>query len=160
KLKLNGATLRAGNVDRAEPYTSPVACQDEAHRHYHNALIWGENLTNVAIEGPGTLDGAGLEMELEKMIAIKSSSQLLFQNLTQRNTGHFAYLLADCHHVTMANLTIRPTRDGVDLMECTDVNAHDLNITGGPDDAFVLKSDCIFGKPLPTDNITVTNASF
>ena len=45
-------------------------------------------------------------------------------------------------------------------MECTDVNAHDLNITGGPDDAFVLKSDCIFGKPLLTDNITVTNSTF
>jgi hypothetical protein len=32
----------------------------------------------------------------------------------------------------MAKLTIKPSRDGVDLMECTDVNAHDLTITGGP----------------------------
>jgi len=45
-------------------------------------------------------------------------------------------------------------------MECTDVNAHDLTITGGPDDAFALKSDCTMGKPLPTDNITVTSSTF
>ena len=80
------------------------------------------------------------------MIAIKSSSVMLFENLTQRNTGHFAYLLTDCHHITMAKLTIRPSRDGVDLMQCTNVNAHDLNITGGPDDAFALKSDCSLGQ--------------
>jgi polygalacturonase len=161
KLQLGGATLRAaGGIDAPEPYTSPLACQDEAHRHYHNALLWGENLTNVAIVGPGTLDGPSLDAELGKLIAIKSSSNLLFEDLTQTNTAHFAYLLADCHHITMAKLNIRPDRDGVDLMECTDVNAHDLTITGGPDDAFALKSDCIFGKPLLTDNITVTNATF
>jgi hypothetical protein len=85
---------------------------------------------------------------------------MLFENFNHTNTGHFAYLLTDCHHITMAKLTIKPSRDGVDLMECTDVNAHDLTITGGPDDAFALKSDCTMGKPLPTDNITVTNSTF
>ena len=100
-----------------------------AQRH-----VLGENLTNVAIVGPGTLDGVGLDGEFQKMIAIKSSTGLLFDNLTQRNTGHFGYLLTDCHHITLSRLTIRPTRDGVNLMECTNVNAHDLQITGGPDD--------------------------
>jgi polygalacturonase len=161
KLALNGATIRTtGNVDPPEPYPSPLVCQDQAHRSYRNAMIRGENLTNIAIVGPGTLDGAGLEMELERMIAIKSSSVMLFENLTQRNTAHFAYILADCHHITMRQLNIRPTRDGVNLMECTDVHAHDLNITGGPDDAFALKSDCYFGKPLVTDNITIRDSTF
>jgi len=159
KLQLNGATLRATNaIDPPEPYTSPIRCQDEGHSHWHNALLWGENLTNVAIVG-GTLDGAGLDTEYQKMIAIKSSSNLLFEDLTQRNTGHFGYLLTDCHHITMSKLNIRPSRDGVNLMQCTNVNAHDLNITGGPDDAFALKSDCSVGKVLPTENITVTNAT-
>src|SRR5205085_400545 len=94
-----------------------------------------------------------------KMIAFKSSSVMQFEDLNQSGTGHFAYLLTDCHDITMAKLTIHPNRDGVDLMQCSNVNAHDLNITGGPDDAFALKSDCTIGKPIVTDNVTVTNST-
>jgi hypothetical protein len=159
RLDLTGVTLRSsGAIDEPEPYTSPVACQDEGHRHWHNALIWGENLTNVAIVGAGTLDGAGLAHNGQKMIAFKSSRLLQFEGFQQIHTGHFAYLLTDCHDVTLARLTIHPSRDGVDLMECTNVNAHDLEITGGGDDAFAIKSDCAMGRPLITDNITIANS--
>jgi hypothetical protein len=159
KLFLNGATLRGAGTDAAEPYTTPIACQDEGHRHWHNAMIWGEDVTNVAVVGPGKLDGGGLDSNNQKMIALKSSSVMLFDNFDQSGTGHFAYLLTDCHHITMSKLTVHPSRDGVDLMQCTDVNAHDLSITGGPDDAFALKSDCTIGKALPTTNVTVTNST-
>ena len=159
RLALNGATLRSdGTTDEAEPYTIPFACQDEGHRHWHDALLWGENLENIAIVGPGTLDGAGLNRNLQKLIALKSSKVMLFEGLSHLNTGHFGYLLTDCHHITMAKLQMRPSRDGVDLMECTNVNAHDLNITGGPDDAFALKNDCALGQPLVTDNVTVSDS--
>jgi polygalacturonase len=161
KLQLNGATLRAnGNIDPAEPYTTPITCQDEGHSHWRNALLWGENLTNIAIVGPGTLDGRGLDTELQKMISLKLSSVMMFEDLNQVNTGHFAYLLTDCHHITMSKLKIRPSRDGVDLMQCTNVNAHDLDITGGPDDAFALKNDCSIGKQGITDNVTVRDSTF
>ena len=159
KLALNGATLRGAGTDGAEPYTTPIACQDEGHRHWHNAMIWGENVQNVAVVGPGKLDGGGLDSNNQKMIALKSSSVMLFDNFEQSGTGHFAYLLTDCHHITMSKLTVHPSRDGVDLMQCTDVNAHDLTITGGPDDAFALKSDCTIGKALPTTNITVRDST-
>jgi polygalacturonase len=159
KLELHGATLRSnGAIDPGEPYTAPVMCQDDGHNHWHNALLWGENLTNVAIVGPGQLDGQGIDRNHQKLIALKSSRVLLFEGLDHVNTGHFAYLLTDCHDITMAKLTMRPSRDGVDLMECTNVNAHDLRITDGVDDAFALKNDCALGKPLPTDNVTVADS--
>jgi polygalacturonase len=122
-------------------------------------MIWGEDVQNVAIVGPGKLEGGGLDSNNQKMIALKSSSVMLFENFEQSGTGHFAYLLTDCHHITMSKLTVHPSRDGVDLMQCTDVNAHDLTITGGPDDAFALKSDCTIGKALPTSNITVRDST-
>ncbi len=34
--------------------------QDFGHSHWHNSLIWGENVHDVAIIGPGTIDGLGL----------------------------------------------------------------------------------------------------
>jgi hypothetical protein len=160
KLALNGASLKgSGNTDAGEPYTSPIACQDEGHRHWHNALIWGENITNIAVVGPGSIDGGGLDANNQKQIALKSSSVMLFDNLNQSSTGHFGYLLTDCKDITMSKLTMHPSRDGVDLMQCSNVNAHDLSITGGGDDAFALKSDCTLGKAIVSDNITVTNAT-
>src|SRR5713226_245972 len=34
--------------------------QDFGHSHWHNSLIWGENLSNVSILGPGMIWGKGL----------------------------------------------------------------------------------------------------
>jgi polygalacturonase len=161
KLALNGATLRGtGKTDDPEPYTTPIACQDEGHRHFRNALIWGERVTNVAIVGPGTIDGGGLDSNMQKQIALRYSTVMLFENFTQVDTGHFAYLLTDCQDITMSRLTMHPRRDGVDLMQCSNVNAHDLTITGGGDDAFALKSDCTSGKQVLSDNITVRDSTF
>jgi polygalacturonase len=59
----NGATIRAaGTTDKGEydpPETFGFAdqYQDFGHTHWHNSLIWGENIYNVAILGPGTIDG-------------------------------------------------------------------------------------------------------
>jgi polygalacturonase len=33
---------------------------DFGHTHWHNSLIWGENLENISIAGPGTIFGRGL----------------------------------------------------------------------------------------------------
>ncbi len=34
--------------------------EDFGHSHWHNSLIWGENLQNITIEGFGRIDGKGL----------------------------------------------------------------------------------------------------
>jgi polygalacturonase len=34
--------------------------QDFGHSHWHNSLIWGENLENISILGPGLIYGKGL----------------------------------------------------------------------------------------------------
>lgn len=34
--------------------------QDFGHTHWHNSLIWGDGLTNIAIVGPGRIYGMGL----------------------------------------------------------------------------------------------------
>ncbi len=48
-----------GRYDDPEPGAGN-AFQDFGHSHWHNSLIWGENLENVSILGPGTIDGKGL----------------------------------------------------------------------------------------------------
>ena len=62
-----GATLLAatpsaalGGYDAPEPneWGDQHQYQDFGHSHWHNSLIWGENLENVAIIGPGRIDGS------------------------------------------------------------------------------------------------------
>lgn len=63
-----GATLLAadppaegepGGYDPPEPNEFDKY-QDFGHSHWHNSLIWGENLENVSILGPGRIFGRGL----------------------------------------------------------------------------------------------------
>jgi polygalacturonase len=61
-----GATLIAatpapgfGAYDAAEP-NAWDAYQDFGHSHWHNSLIWGEDLEEIAILGPGRIHGKGL----------------------------------------------------------------------------------------------------
>jgi polygalacturonase len=60
-----GATLLAATIndtdryDLAEPNPNDKY-QDFGHSHFHNSLIWGENVENVAILGPGRIWGEGL----------------------------------------------------------------------------------------------------
>jgi polygalacturonase len=48
-----------GQYDPAEP-NQWDAYQDFGHSHWHNSLIWGEDLENVSITGPGRIWGRGL----------------------------------------------------------------------------------------------------
>jgi polygalacturonase len=61
-----GATLLAatpsaalGGYDAPEPneWGDKLQYQDFGHSHWHNSLIWGENLENVSITGSGRIDG-------------------------------------------------------------------------------------------------------
>ena len=63
-----GATLLAadppaagqpGGYDDPEP-NAWDKYEDFGHSHWHNSLIWGENLENIAILGPGRIVGKGL----------------------------------------------------------------------------------------------------
>jgi putative nucleotidyltransferase with HDIG domain len=48
-----------GGYDPAEP--NPWSqYQDFGHSHWHNSLIWGEDVENVSITGPGRIYGRGL----------------------------------------------------------------------------------------------------
>ncbi|HEX3084041.1 MAG TPA: glycoside hydrolase family 28 protein [Pyrinomonadaceae bacterium] len=61
----HGATIIAANTSNEVKYDAPEPnewdkYEDFGHAHWHNSLIWGENLTNVSILGPGMIWGKGL----------------------------------------------------------------------------------------------------
>jgi polygalacturonase len=52
----------AGGYDLPEPPSNDVY-QDFGHSHFRNSLIWAEGVHDVAILGPGMIDGVGLTRE-------------------------------------------------------------------------------------------------
>lgn len=60
-----GATIVAADPKDGHKYDDPEPnasdrYQDFGHTHWHNSLIWGENIENVSILGPGRIWGKGL----------------------------------------------------------------------------------------------------
>jgi polygalacturonase len=51
-----------GTYDAAEPNTAWDAYQDYGHNHWKNSLIWGIDLQDISIIGPGLIYGKGLSM--------------------------------------------------------------------------------------------------
>ena len=74
----NGAILIAadpnqgkGGYDAPEPNTTDMY-QDFGHSHWHNSLIWGENIENIAITGQGWIIGTnGLTREGRRNLLIR-----------------------------------------------------------------------------------------
>jgi hypothetical protein len=141
--------------------------QDFGHSHFHNALMWGEKIENFAIIG-GRINGGhiiegddphGRDLG-DKVIAIKSGRNLLFDGITHQTGGHFVYLLNDCENVTLSNIVIKKSRDGVNLVSCRNVQMHDCNFTGCGDDTLALKSDYALGRKIDSANIYVWNCYF
>jgi len=55
-----------GGYDAPEPNPFDFY-EDFGHCHWHNSLIWGENLENIAILGPGRIYGRGLSAGFGRM---------------------------------------------------------------------------------------------
>jgi polygalacturonase len=78
-----GATIIAAETTATARYDPPEpnqwdAYQDFGHSHWHNSLIWGENLENVSITGPGKIWGRGL-------VRLGSQSRTAEQNAALAN---------------------------------------------------------------------------
>jgi polygalacturonase len=126
-----GATLIAaspapgfGAYDAAEP-NEWDAYQDYGHSHWHNSLIWGEDLEDIAIIGPGRIYGKGLTRSgpgprrpktagdmPASMRAIRDRQQLKVDGEPGTDTsfmdgqGNKAIALKNCRHVELREFSV------------------------------------------------------
>ncbi|MEO6085200.1 MAG: glycosyl hydrolase family 28 protein [Umezawaea sp.] len=164
----SGSTIKGSG---SNTYDAPEAnqwddYQDYGHSHFHNAMIWGDRLTNIAFVGSGTIDGGGHLItgnpdsgEADKIISLTRCDGLTVSGITLRRGGHFAMLVNGCKNVTSDHLTIDTAsdRDGWNVISTTNVTITNAKIAAN-DDALVFKSDYALGAKLPNGNVTVTDA--
>ncbi|GHG86930.1 glycoside hydrolase family 28 protein [Streptomyces lanatus] len=161
-----GATVQGAGADTYDPpEPNPYdEYQDYGHSHFHNAMIHGDRLTDIAFTGGGVIDGGGNLItgtpksgEADKIISLTRCDGLrLGDGLTLRRGGHFAALINGCRDVTSDRLTIDTAsdRDGWNIISTTDVTVTNAHFEAN-DDALAFKSDYALGAKLPNGHARV-----
>ncbi|HEX9367228.1 MAG TPA: glycosyl hydrolase family 28 protein [Vicinamibacterales bacterium] len=140
--------------------------QDFGHSHWHNSLLWGENLDDVAIYGTGTIYGRSLSRSANanspagtgnKAIALKNSRNVTVRDITIKHGGHFAILTTGVDNLTVDNVKMDTNRDGIDVDACRNVRLSNMTVNSPFDDGICLKSSYGLGVARATENVTITN---
>jgi len=154
----------SGGYDHAEPNQWDMY-QDFGHSHFHNSLIWGEGIENIAIEGNGRIWGKGLSRGQgaqipgvgNKSISLKNCHNLLLRDFSILHGGHFGILATGVDNLTIDNLKIDTNRDGMDVDACRNVRISNCYVNSPWDDGICLKADYSLGRPKQTEFVTITN---
>jgi hypothetical protein len=104
----------------------------------HNSLIWGENLEDVSITGPGRIWGKGLVRSQRapqagqptvravgnKALVLKLCRNVILRDFSILNGGWFGILATGVDNMTISNLKIDTNRDGMDIISCRHVRTY------------------------------------
>jgi polygalacturonase len=160
-----------GKYDPAESNAPWESYQDFGHNHWHNSLIWGEGIENVAITGNGMIWGKGLSRGWDvepraehagagnKAIALKNCRNVLLRDITILHGGHFGILATGVDTLTIDHLTIDTNRDGMDIDCCRNVHVSNCTVNSPWDDGICLKSSYALGHARATEMVTITNCT-
>ncbi len=165
---------RGGSYDAAEPNAPWEAFQDYGHNHWHNSLLWGENIHDLSITGPGLIWGRGLSNGRgrkgdgapfvaeqpgagNKAIALKNCHNVLLRDFSILKAGHFGLLLTGVDNLTIDNLQIDTDRDGMDIDCCQNVRVSNCTVNSPWDDGICPKSSYALGYARATRNVTISN---
>jgi polygalacturonase len=165
-----------GTYDTAEPKTEWDAYQDYGHNHWHNSLLWGEEIHDFSITGTGFIYGKGLSFGGgrnargdypvyvaeqagvgNKAIALKNCRNATFRDFSVLKGGHFGFLLTGVDNVTIDNVKIDTDRDGIDIDCCQNVRVSNCTVNSPWDDGICPKSSYALGYARPTRNVTIAN---
>ena len=159
-----------GGYDPAGPPQPWEKFQDFGHNHWRNSLLWGEDLHDVTIFGPGLIWGKGLSRgegnELpraespgvgNKAIALKNCRNVTFRDFSMLMCGHFAMLLTGVDNLLIDGIKIDTNRDGMDIDCCKNVHVSNCTVNSPWDDAIVPKSSYALGYARATENVTISD---
>ena len=159
----------APGFDLAESNKPWEDYQDYGHNHWHNSLMWGEKLEDVAIHGTGLIWGKGLSRGegagpvaenpgvANKAIALKNCRNVILRDFSILHGGHFGILATGVDNLTVDNLKIDTNRDGMDIDCCRNVRISNCTVNSPWDDAICLKSSYALGEARATEMVTISD---
>ncbi len=155
-----GATIAASpNKADFDPYEKLdyKTDSDKETTYFHYSLLWGEDITNVTIHGPGTIDGNRSKRGGPKPVALKRCRFVTVRDITIRNAPNYCISLLGCDYVNIDGVTMLNNYcDGIDPDSCRYVRISNCHIESW-DDAIVPKASFALGERRATEYLTVTN---
>ncbi len=185
---LKGAVVKGTrDMDKYDPREPNPwdAYQDISQSHVHHSIFWGENLENIAIIGPGAIDGNDAFESLPlldttppppwcwiistvayqftekilqrgaKPVGLRECRNVLIKDLTVTHAADEALYFAGCENVLVEGYKTREVR--VDGID--PVCSKNVTITGceikSIDDSIAIKSSYILGRKENVENLTV-----
>jgi polygalacturonase len=145
------------------------------------AFVSGKNIHDVAIVGPGTIDGAGAKwwipaeearrktpgytLPRPKLIIITGCKNLLVSDVTLQNSPSMHLVPTDCENVIISNVTIlapshSANTDAIDPSACKNVLITKCHIDVGDDNIAIKAGHKVAGREFACEDITVTDCVF
>ncbi|KFK33836.1 glycoside hydrolase family 28 protein [Arabis alpina] len=174
------AEILAVQDEKYWPLLPPLPSYGYGREHHgprYGSFIHGQNLRDVVVTGNnGSINGQGktwwkkyrqklLNHTRGPLVQIMWSSDIVFANITLRDSPFWTLHPYDCKNVTITNMTIlapvfeAPNTDGIDPDSCEDMIIENSYISVG-DDGIAIKSGwdqygTTYGRP--SKNILIRN---
>lgn len=144
-------------------------------------FVTGKNLTDVALVGPGVIDGAGAKwwvpaeearrkvrgftLPRPNLIVLTGCKNVRLENLTLQNSPKFHFVPADCDGVLVSNVTVlapprSPNTDAIDPSGSRHILITKCRIDVGDDNIAIKSGKKIAGHEFACEDITVTDCTF
>lgn len=175
-------TGEGGNYEEPE-VNLYVGLQDHGHTYFANSLIYGADIHDVMIYGPGLIDGCFLngEGELEnvlmggdphdpakrnehghhgewfgnKAIALVRCENVALCDFSIVAGGHFAIITTCVKNMFVNNILVDTNRDAFDVDCCQNVTILNSIFNSLTDDAIVMKASYGGGIFMPLKNVLI-----
>lgn len=105
-----------------------------------DSLLLGENVNDVRIEGPGTIDGADCERPGGEEgfrgphgIRLVRSRNVIVRDLTIMRTGNYALICWECQEIAVKGVKFRGGHDGVHAQACRNFEIQNCDFRTGDD---------------------------
>jgi polygalacturonase len=158
---------KAYDAPEANSWGDSLHYQDAGHSHWHDSMIWGEDLVDVSITGPGRIFGKGLSRGWakeatpqtigDKAVALRNCRNVILRDFTIQHGGWFGILATGVDNMTIDGLKIDTNRDGMDIDCCHNVRVSNCSVNSPWDDGICLKSSFGLGRFRSTENVTVSD---
>ena len=176
-----GAGQGGGFYDAPEPNLF-VGLQDHGHSHWANSLIYGLEVEDVMISGPGLIDGSDTNARGEigpradqrrparsqqprpmpacpapgtRPSRSRHGRRIVFRDFSIKNGGHFAIIGTGIIGWTIDGVIVDTNRDALNMDASQDVTIRNSVFNSLTDDAIVLKASFGLGRMLPTQNVLI-----
>ena len=136
---------------------APPAYDDTETSYAHYALLVGDGVHNVTIEGQGEIDGNRPKRGGPKPIAFKNSEWITIRGITVKNAPNYNISLMGTDHVEVEGVKLlNGYADGIDPDNCHFVRITNCYIDSS-DDAICPKASFALGKKRGTEHLVVAN---